>query len=69
VAGVCVVEMTVLVQVPNMMTSPAVEAEQSAQPMTVLDPAVQAANCCWTVLCVSPEAAALMSAAAMDLRA
>lgn len=44
VAGVCVDEMTVLVQVPHSITFPAVDASHKAQPITVDEPAVQAAN-------------------------
>jgi hypothetical protein len=69
VAGVCVVEITVDVAVPQHSTFPTVAASQSAQPMIVDELAVHAANVIVAEFVFDPEAAADMSEAAMDFRA
>lgn len=69
VPGVCVVEITVLVQEPQQSTFPADEASQIAQPTTVADPAVIGAVVKAFPFVFDPDAAALMSAAATEILA
>lgn len=57
------------VTVPHMMTLPAEEASQIAKPVTVLEPAVQAAKVSADEFVFEPEEAALMSEALIASRA
>jgi hypothetical protein len=70
VGGVWVVEMTVLVAVPQQMLSPAPDAElHSIQNVTVPPPAVTAGNVIATSFVTDPDAAGLMFVELIDWRA
>lgn len=68
-AGVCVLLIVVLAQVPYRMMRPNVAAEQRAKPTTVEEPPVQPAKMMALLFVRAPAAALLRSVAAIDFRA